>query len=351
MLLCLAAVLSWEPIQRDFLKKPHCPPENALSKTIGRAVQQSEVIMKFVVQAAVIFAFISMILAGQASDQAGAEGLNIIGVQPSHDLKHIKIKFSGQVGRHTAYVVERPYRLVMDFEATGLGKVPPRIKVDRGPIREIRLGSTSSRARVVVDFGENPVPPFNLSTHQELVVVTLGKAQPALGRSDTSPEPLSSVPPISGNVSSPGAVPTDHVRSAKADSLFSVKGAGITDDLIFVELADRWDPRRIYRLVVDFDYQSLQLRKATLSDSQGNLKRFDFASNAAPAVAPREGSNLSAGPRKAWAAAASGSQAKHVLKSGGQWNGAGRGPVQPTVIQKSPVNQEKAPAFRATQAK
>ena len=315
-------------------------------------MQQSEVIMKFAVQAAVIFAFISMILAGQASAQAGAEGLNIIGVQPSHDLKHIKIKFSGQVGRHTAYVVERPYRLVMDFEATGLGKVPPRIKVDRGPIREIRLGSTSSRARVVVDFGENPVPPFNLSTHQELVVVTLGKTEPALGRSDTSPEPILSVPPpISGSVASPGAVPADHVRSAKADSLLSVKGAGITDDLIFVELADRRDPRRIYRLVVDFDYQSLLLRKATLSDSQGNLKRFDFASDVAPAVAPREISNLSAGPRKTWAAAASGSHAKHVPKSGSQWSGSGTNPVQPTVIQKRPVNQEKAPALRANQAR
>ncbi len=60
----------------------------------------------------------------------------------------------------------------------------------------------------------------------------------------------------------------------------------MSDDLIFVELADRKDPTRAYRLVMDFDYDSLQLRTATFSDASGNVKRFDMALNPASGEAP-----------------------------------------------------------------
>ncbi len=114
--------------------------------------------MKFAVQAVVILFCLFVVSIQQAPAQADHEGANIVGVQASHDLNQIKIKFRGKAVSPIAYVVERPYRLIMDFKSTGLGHVPAKMTMNRGLIREIRTGSHSSRARVVVDFGENPAP-------------------------------------------------------------------------------------------------------------------------------------------------------------------------------------------------
>ena len=64
--------------------------------------------MKFAVQAVVILLFLAVVSLGHAPAQVEHEETNIIGVQPSHDLKQIKIKFSGKAARPIAYVVERP---------------------------------------------------------------------------------------------------------------------------------------------------------------------------------------------------------------------------------------------------
>ncbi len=70
------------------------------------------------------------------------------------------------------------------------------------------------------------------------------------------------------------------------------------DDLIFVELANKKDPKRTYRLVVDLDMEKLQVRQATVSDGQGNLKKFDVTVSNAGTEAPAAPENRSVGPRK-----------------------------------------------------
>ena len=92
----------------------------------------------------------------------------------------------------------------------------------------------------------------------------------------------------------------------KADSSkVSVKTAGVTDDLIFVELASKKDPKRTYRVVIDVDVEALQVRQATVSDAQGRLKSFDLASSksgnetAVPSIKPSVGPRRTAGPTAA----------------------------------------------------
>lgn len=56
----------------------------------------------------------------------------------------------------------------------------------------------------------------------------------------------------------------------------SVKNASTTGDLVLVELAHREQPGKTFRLVVDLDHQTMQLRKATVSGNGGVMKRYDI---------------------------------------------------------------------------
>jgi hypothetical protein len=295
--------------------------------------------MKLAAEAVVVVLCLLVILPQYAPAREAHEEANIVDVRTSHDLKQIKIKFSGRTTSPIAYVVERPYRLIMDFKSTGLGHVPAKTTINRGPIREIRTGAHSSRARVVVDFGENPAPPFNVSRQGDLVILTLGKNHPSAEKTKSDPGKRAVAPQPAPAGASPAPAPSDHRRSENAGSRFSVKGAGLSDDLIFVELADRKDPTRAYRLVMDFDYDSLQLRTATFSDAFGNVKRFDMAQNSTSGEAPVLGSKHPSTSPRNWAAAASGSQAKKAIKKKSRGSRYAKKPKQPTVVQKGPASQ------------
>ena len=220
--------------------------------------------------AALLVSFLLMANSGQAWD---AGSVNITSVQVAPDLKQISITCDGPVGKNAAFVFQKPYRLVLDMESTGLGKIPTKINIGREPVNEIRLGYANSRARVVVDFGDHPVPSFKIDRQNNGILVSLGvqagawqpkpAAKPAaqLQRQPVQPKADSSAP-----------------STQEADtSKVSVKTAGVTDDLIFVELAHKKDPKRTYRVVIDLDVEELQVRQATVSDAQGHLKRFDLA--------------------------------------------------------------------------
>ena len=300
------------------------------SISVGNA-GRARAVMKFAVQAVVILLFLAVVSLGHSPAQVEHGETNIIGVQPSQDLKQIKIKFSGKATRPVAYIVERPYRLVVDFDSTGVGHVPSKMTINRGLLREIRTGSNSTRARVVLDFGENPVPPFSVLRQSELVVLHIGKNAQSVEKPKPSPEKNTAAPrPPLGRSSE---VPSEDRRSENMDSHFLVKGAGLSQDLIFVELADRKDPKRNYRLVLDFNYDDLQLRTATFSDALGNVKRFDLALNTEPGKDPMANSASPSTSRKNWAAA-SGSHAKQIFKKNNQGSRFGKKPRNPFVTQK-----------------
>ena len=307
--------------------------------------------MRFAARAVVTLICLLVISPQYAPARGESQGANIIGVQPSHDLKQIKIKFSGKAVRPHAYVVERPYRLIMDFKSTRLGHVPAKITLNRGLIREIRTGTHSSLARVVVDFGKNPAPPYKVSGRNDVVILTLGKTHQSAEKSKSAAENRVVAPKEAPTKSSSAPAPPDDRKSESANSPFSVKAAGLSDNLIFVELADRKDPTRTYRLVMDFDYDNLQLRTATFSDALGNVKRFDMALNPAPGEAPFVGSKHPSSSRKNWAAAASGSHAKKAIKKKRPTSRYAKKRRHHTVFQKGPAGQRLKKQKRADLAK
>ncbi len=210
-----------------------------------------------------------LLLAGNA---LGAATGFLTGVNIAQDQKRIVIKHEGEIGKHAAFVIERPHRLVIDFSSTALGKIPRKVNVNGREIREIRLGQTPGRARLVVDFGPNPVPTFRIQRMDGATLVMLG----------TSNAPRYNQVPDGSvdrgrNASSDGRIKSAH----EAVSPLAVKRAGVEDDLVYVELVDKNQRGKTYRLVVDCNPRKLLVRHASLSDEAGMLKRFDLAESSA----------------------------------------------------------------------
>lgn len=107
----------------------------------------------------------------------------ITGVKLEPDNKCIVIESTGTVGEHTARVIARPNRLIVDFKNTGLSRVPNRIRVVDDAIKGIRLGATEARARMVVDFQDRPVPAFQVTREQNRILLVFGKGLPTEGGS------------------------------------------------------------------------------------------------------------------------------------------------------------------------
>lgn len=219
----------------------------------------------------------------------------ITDVRVSSDLKQVLIRGDGPLGKHSAFVINQPYRLVMDFDSAGLGELPAKIRIDKGPIGEIRLGKVNSRSRVVLDFGSNPVPPYKVLHQGNFMVITLGEGVAPIPRGGVAIKPLHVASKPSSNVKAANSAKVP--ARSESPSGMSITTSGVKDNLIFMELADRNDPKRVYRVAIDFDVKANVIRHATLSDHAGNIQRFELAPRDS-ATRDEDKPKAAAGPRR-----------------------------------------------------
>jgi hypothetical protein len=220
---------------------------------------------------------------------------NISEVHVSPDSRHITIRSDGPLGRHTDFVIGNPNRLVIDFGESGLLKAPRRIRVSTDLVKEIRLGYFGSGARLVIDFGAHAVPHYRILDESAHVVVVLeGK-----GPSEVPGSPKGKAPKVLAKRPSTPATPTADERAlTKKKPSIAIKSANVTDDLVVLELADAKDSKRSCRLVLEVDVERLQVRRATVSDLKGVLKRCDVSEERAAAATWEGPSGTGRGPRK-----------------------------------------------------
>lgn len=235
----------------------------------------------------------------------------ITGVKVASDLTKIVIKSQGDVGKHAAFVLNGPHRLVVDVADASAAHTRRRIRVDREPIREIRVGESPSRVRVVVDFGSNPVPPFKIQRMSDSILVMLGK-------------PRISSPSAASSANASPARRSKSLLTRRAergsrntcDSKMLVKRSGVKGNLVFVELVCPRDPRKEYRIVVDLDFDAVRVRNASVSDATGNVKRFDLVDASLSQERDGETVGTRAGPRKQGERLAPGSPRRPKFKWG-----------------------------------
>jgi len=218
-----------------------------------------------------VYCFCILMIAGQAYCGIPAEEGAITGVTLTRDLNHVVIQHNGRIGNYSTCVLGNPFRLVLDVGSTHLAQIPAKIKVDRSPISEIRLGYANSRSRVVVDFGDNPVPPFTIERGARDITLKMGKRL-ALG-ADRGGKPEKHQ-----EKESPWAkAAASTVAPKKPGSAIRVKATHVDDNRVVVDVADTRDPSKTYLLAVELDRQDLSVQGATLSDARGIVKRFVLA--------------------------------------------------------------------------
>ena len=249
----------------------------------------------------------------------------ITNVKVSPDQKQIVIKGNKTLGIHSAFAFENPYRLVIDFENTGLAKVPAKIKVDKPPINEIRLGANTRRARLVVDFGEYPVPPFMVERKGNLAVVALGSVptDPRMiqrnSAAETRPKPSHvsaqqpqhhvvqkrETTPVPPSTPSPSPSVSSVAPSKKTGQPgFTVKQSLVTNNMLLVELQNSKSPSETYRIVLDLNLDDMTVHNASISNSNGLVKRFNLVDSGPKVVQNEPGQEeaangpASVGPRK-----------------------------------------------------
>lgn len=252
---------------------------------------------------------------------------SISSVRISPDMRQIVVRADGVLGRHTAFAFDKPYRLVVDFDSTSLGKISNKIKLEKPPINEIRLGKLENRARLVIDFGDFPVPSYAIERQDNMAVIALGETgiprtendneniqensrkQQKRSVTNTRPIPLKrdrsktveSVPaptPIRNTVqqSPPSA------KSEIAQAEHAVKKVLLSNDLLLLEFQDPRNPNLSYSLAIDIDLKNQTLRSASLSSLNGQIKRFEISELAGTRQEADENATVSSGstvgPRK-----------------------------------------------------
>jgi AMIN domain len=242
-----------------------------------------------------IFAVIICLMTVALFGQARAEDRKILGVQVSPDLKRITIKCDGPAGRPSSFIIRHPYRLVLDMQSTALGSIPRKISVDRDPIREIRLGFLNERARVVIDFGDNVVPPFKIENVNNDIVVNLDRgATGAFSKGRHAP--------VSGSTaqSGPSKIPEagrTHPRSHAAR--IAVKHSRVVNNKLYVDLINRNEPKMSYKLAINLDPKAMAPTNATLTDLKGNKRKFKISATTQTVPdAPSNHVKSLVGPRK-----------------------------------------------------
>lgn len=137
----------------------------------------------------------------------------IVGVTADPEATGVRIDCEGDVGKHLARVIGQPNRLVVDFSGgSRVGKVPRRIKVGRGALNEIRVGRYKGRARVVLDFQDNPVPAFKIRRDDDHVSIRFGKS---LSSTETGSEKKAGQSHLSPRVAPASAKPVSAGYRAK----------------------------------------------------------------------------------------------------------------------------------------
>jgi len=101
----------------------------------------------------------------------------ITGVKLEPEKKNLVISTKGATGKHQTRVIGSPNRLVIDLAGMGVANnIPRKVRCGQIDIEEIRIGNSKTGARIVVDFRNRPVPPYNINRDENRLQVAFGNS-------------------------------------------------------------------------------------------------------------------------------------------------------------------------------
>lgn len=203
-------------------------------------------------------------------DAARAAGL-ITDVNISPDFKRLTIETEGSVGEPSLFEIDGPPRLVIDFDDGDLGDAPRKTELKNKPVREIRTGRLQQGARVVVEFGRYEIPEYRIKKIGACYIVFFGRFR-QLPRADSDTD--AAVRSISRDPNRVARSPSASIHSEPGSKLF-IKSAEAIGDLIVLEVFERGNPSRSYRvdIGIDLDQRGFTTANIRRAKSSRHTKR------------------------------------------------------------------------------
>ncbi len=217
--------------------------------------------------------FCVLLLAGSTGIAQSAELGEILEVKATSDFRRVIIKCEGEVGPPAAYELAEPSRLVIDFHAR-LGKMEAKTVFRGQPIREIRAGKLPKGSRLVVDFGENRVPQYQIRQIDNYFVVFLSDAPLQSAASEAAAAAPST--PVWEPTSFPAVAASE--PAATDTSGLVIKSAKVIKGMIVLEVEDRNGKPKSYRVDIGVDFDQMGFHTAAVRRIKGVAKQHSAPS-------------------------------------------------------------------------
>jgi hypothetical protein len=221
-------------------------------------------------------------------------------VNVSADAQRVSIRTEGNVGRHAESAVSNPSRLVIDIPSATLARPLNVTGAGRECGLGIRAAKSDSGARIVLDFGDGPMPQYRIRKVGHYLLVFIQDWNPS-GRpgSVTRPEPTATrevtpkrrlwaareddwrttansarrddrqraVPSVNHEVTlmEPRQGPREADRPEETAGEVFIKSAEVDDGTIVLQVARKDDPEKLYRIDLGVDFRDLGFKTAKIS--------------------------------------------------------------------------------------
>lgn len=222
-------------------------------------------ILRGIVAAAVLF------IGALGMAEAATLG-EIMHVKASKDFKRVIIKCNQKVEPPAAYELTDPSRLVIDFLNTGLGDIDSKTEFVGQPIREIRAAKLPRGARLVLDFGGNSVPEYQIRQIDNYFVVFLKEF--AKERSPSMESEHVRLAPTWNENPFPLAPSSEHRASSPSSGSVELTGTGssglsitsarVVNGIIVLEVQTHIGRVRTYRVDIGIDFDQMGFHTAAV---------------------------------------------------------------------------------------
>lgn len=207
-------------------------------------------------------------------------------ISPAGD--HVLLTSTGPISAHEDFLVGNPNRLVIDFIGARFGRVDTIRPPQGAPVHSIRFSPRPDSARMIVDFGTNPVPPYRIHRENTRAVVILeGRAGSVRQRKPPRARQLQSTKKPAAK----RAVTETNQQCAKPD--IGVASAHVEENTIVVELAGPGESKEKRTLILKIDENPLRIVSASLHKNPPVKAQMKGSSEV-----PKRPGNVEHGPRK-----------------------------------------------------
>jgi hypothetical protein len=222
-------------------------------------------------------------------------------VNVSPDLRRVTVRTEGFMGNHKESTAANPSRLILDIPGMTLAKPPALTGAGKYGGLGIRTAQSESGARVVLDFGNAPIPEHRIRRLGNYLMVFLQEWNSATGPPhragwETAPAAKESASLPQEGIrrdnpwSNPGAkgaqqeaqpkpLPrsqreerphrlrpvTEIIRSHNGSPELFIRSAEVSDGLIVLHVGARDNPAMIYRIDLGVDFSQLGFSAARIS--------------------------------------------------------------------------------------